>query len=59
MGYFEKAKAYQRNDTNCRLFLTEKLCILAHDKYRFGNKRSELISKCGHVNICHQQSDTN
>ena len=43
-------RSYRGNPSCCYLCLMEKLCILSADKSTLLNKRSELITKCGHEN---------
>ena len=43
-----RAKSYKSGSRSCNLCLTEKLCILKKPKCI--NKRSEIISKCRHMN---------
>ena len=43
-----RAESYKSGSRSCNLCLTEKLCIL--QKPVSINKRSELISKCRHMN---------
>ena len=44
------APAYKAGLARCNLYLSEKLSILEADKGTHFNKRSELISKCRHLN---------
>ena len=43
-----RAASYKSGSKSCNLCLTEKLCIL--EKPKSINKRSEMISKCRHMN---------
>ena len=45
----KKAQAYKGGNNSCRLCLEEKLCILEHTENKLLNKRSELTSKCRHI----------
>ena len=43
-------QSYKQNSKQCLLCLNEKLAIALHKDDNMLNKRSEIISKCGHRN---------
>ena len=43
-------KSYNPTSKRCKLYLTEKLKILADPDKNLFNKRSEIISQCRHKN---------
>ena len=51
-----KAHPYSNESKRCNLCLNEKLAIVSANKRTLLNKRSELISKCRHINKFHLSS---
>ena len=46
----KKCAPYNTSSNKCNLCLAEKLEIIMRDKENLLNKRSELVSKCRHIN---------
>ena len=47
---FKRCAPFNRNTVKCNLCTSEKLAIISYPQDNILNKRSELISKCRHVN---------
>ena len=50
MAYKTKAMPYKCGSRECDLCLAEKVAIARFERIGLLNKRTELLSKCGHRN---------